>query len=50
MKGSNLERGLKYLRKAADMRYPKAYLNLGKCYENGLGVKVSEDKAKAMYI
>lgn len=32
MKGSNLERGIKYLKKASDMKYPKAFLNLGKCF------------------
>ena len=49
MKGSNIERGIKYLKKAADQLYPKAYLNLGKCYENGLGVKKNDSKAKGMY-
>jgi TPR repeat protein len=50
MKGSNLERGIKYLKKATDMMYPKAFLNLGKCFELGLGVKKNHERAKALYI
>jgi hypothetical protein len=32
MKGSNLERGIKYLKRASELQYPKAFLNLGKCF------------------
>jgi len=41
MKGSNIERGIKYLKRATELQYAKAYLNLGKCYEKGIGVKKS---------
>jgi TPR repeat protein len=39
MKGSNIERGIKYLKRATELKYGKSFLNLGKCYEKGLGVK-----------
>jgi TPR repeat protein len=47
--GSNLEKGIKYLTKAKELNYPKACLNLGKCYENGLGVTQNIDQARALY-
>lgn len=31
-KNENLEKGIKYLMKARELKYPKAFLNLGKCY------------------
>jgi TPR repeat protein len=34
---------------AVEMRYPKAFLNLGKCYEHGLGVKLNIEKARAYF-
>jgi TPR repeat protein len=30
--------------------HPKAFLNLGKCFERGLGVKLNKERAKALYI
>ena len=36
--------------KAKDLHYPKAFLNLGKCYENGIGVNQNIDMARALYI
>ncbi len=50
MKGSNIQRGIKYLKKATELKYGKAFLNLGKCYEKGLGVKRNYEKAKSLYI
>ncbi len=50
IKGSNIERGIKYLKRATELKYAKAFLNLGKCYEKGLGVKMNFDKAKSLYI
>ena len=50
MRGSNLERGIKYLKNAAELKYPKAFLNLGKCYEKGLGVKKNKEKAHTYFI
>ena len=38
---SNLEKGIKYLEKATQLKYPKAFINLGKCYLNGVGVTQS---------
>lgn len=49
MKGSNLERGIKYLKRATEQKYPKAFLNLGKCFEKGLGVRQNYEKAKAYF-
>lgn len=50
MKGTNQERGIKYLKRATELLYPKAFLNLGKCFENGLGVNKNFEKAKTLYI
>lgn len=33
-----------------DLKYPRSYLNLGKCYENGVGVIQNLDKARALYL
>lgn len=50
MKGSNIERGIKYLKRATELKYGKAFLNYGKCYEKGLGVKKNLEKARSLYI
>lgn len=46
----NILKGVKYLEKASELKYPKAFLNLGKCYENGVGVAENLDKARALYL
>ena len=33
-----------------ELKYPKAYLNLGKCYENGVGVSQNIDRARSLYL
>lgn len=43
-------KGIKYLEKAVDLKYPKAFLNLGKCYENGVGVAQNIDRARSYYL
>ncbi len=48
--GNNIEKGIKYLTRAKELNYPKACLNLGKCYENGLGVTQNIDQARALYL
>ena len=35
----NPEKAFSYYRKAADLHYAEAYLELGKCYLNGNGVE-----------
>jgi TPR repeat protein len=45
-----MEKGIKYLQRAKDLKYPKAFLNLGKCYENGIGISLSIDMARACYL
>ena len=50
MKGTNIEKGIKYLKKAAELKYPKAYLNLGQCYESGIGFKENLERAKLAYV
>jgi TPR repeat protein len=47
---SNLEKGIKYLEKAAQLKYPKAFINLGKCYQNGIGVIENLDRARALFL
>ena len=46
----NLIKGIKYLEKAVELKYLRAFMNLGKCYENGIGVGESMDKARALYL
>ena len=31
-------------------KYPRAYFNLGKCYENSVGVVQNMDKARSLYL
>jgi TPR repeat protein len=50
VKGSNLERGIKYLKRATELKCGKAFLNYGKCYEKGLGVRKNMEKARSLYI
>lgn len=38
VRGENIEKGMKYLNYAAQLKYPKAYVSLGRCHENGVGV------------
>lgn len=32
------------------LKYPRAYFNLGKCYENGVGVNQNIDKARSLFL
>lgn len=38
---SNLQKGIKYLEAAVACKYPKALINLGKCYLTGTGTEVN---------
>jgi TPR repeat protein len=43
VESGNLLKGIKYLKKAVELKYPRAFYNLGKCYENGVGVSQNID-------
>jgi TPR repeat protein len=46
---AGLQKGIKYLMKAKELCYPKAFLNLGKCYLSGIGVPVNLEKARSLF-
>lgn len=43
------QKGIKYLEKAVQLNYPKAFINLGKCYLTGTGVNLNVDKARGLF-
>ena len=47
--GEDLERGVEYLRNAADCNLPDAYELLGGCYAKGTGVQEDPEKAEQYY-
>lgn len=49
VEGDNIRKAIKYLEKAVELGYLKAYLNLGKCYENAQGVEKNMDRARSLY-
>lgn len=50
MESGNLLKGIKYLKKAVELKYPRAFYNLGKCYENGVGVSQNIDESRSLYL
>jgi TPR repeat protein len=49
MDNAIIQKGFKYLEKAVQLNYTKAYVSLGRCYVIGIGTNPNIEKARGMF-